>query len=692
MNMDTRRGRLYGLTWPTGYFLRYDLAKRELKDLGPTSLEGENGKGATYRTICRSLAVDPRDGSVYFTDGDGAILRYRYDRDAIETVQGEDMKKDYFGLYDPDLARPHGLQLAAGRLASDRESRSTAYTAIRATCSASIRGPRRWTCWSGSPRCPRSAAACTTSSATATSASPWARPPHALLPHRRADLRGRQAAGRQGQHGQGRGQGVEDLHLVTYDIPTATYHDHGAIFYQDGRRPLYVNSIAVGNDGAVYTLGRMTAHGRTRTDLVRIPAEAVALPGPTHPPAIRVATFRCDVTPPLGQPMISCDPLSMVEQPLLAKGIVLEAGGHRYVLLCARLVRAVQWVARFAAEQDRRRRRHRAAHVAVQTVHQHTAPLVDMDAQKLLAEAGAANLQLDPKVFEAIQQRLAAAVKQSLGRLEPFDQIGTGQAKVDRVASSRRPVDAAGKIAVRYSHVPRSRCPRSARGNDRSLPENDYVGAGRKPLVRLHYYATHPQTSYGDGRAISDMAGDAREELERKEGVFQIYFNGCGGDITVGKYNDGSRQCRKELAERLLAGMEAADRRHQAGPRPGEVRWRTYPLVAAPADRPGLQPGDCLARMKDPTAAGRRDCMTGAERAAFHQRSRHGRSSSVPWRSATSRIVHLPGEPMIDFQLFAQGSSRTILWPWPDTATADRAISARERHFARAATSRPPRT
>ena len=40
---------------------------------------------------------------------------------------------------------------------------------------------------------------------------------------------------------------------------------------------------------------------------------------------LRVATFRCDITPPLGQPMFKCDPLQTVEQPLLAKGIVLEA-------------------------------------------------------------------------------------------------------------------------------------------------------------------------------------------------------------------------------------------------------------------------------------------------------------------------------------------------------------------------------
>ena len=57
MNMDTQRGRLYGLTWPTGHFLRYDLAKKEMKDLGPTSLRGRERQGR--RRIARSADRSP---------------------------------------------------------------------------------------------------------------------------------------------------------------------------------------------------------------------------------------------------------------------------------------------------------------------------------------------------------------------------------------------------------------------------------------------------------------------------------------------------------------------------------------------------------------------------------------------------------------------------------------------------------
>src|SRR5690606_4915999 len=67
LTMDTERGLMYGLTWPAGRFFRFDLEQRRWSDCGRTALDGENGTGSRYRTICRSLTVDPRDGCVYLT-------------------------------------------------------------------------------------------------------------------------------------------------------------------------------------------------------------------------------------------------------------------------------------------------------------------------------------------------------------------------------------------------------------------------------------------------------------------------------------------------------------------------------------------------------------------------------------------------------------------------------------------------
>jgi hypothetical protein len=64
---------------------------------------------------------------------------------------------------------------------------------------------------------------------------------------------------------------------VTYDIPTSRYIDQGAIFMRDGQRPLYVNSIALGHDGSVYTLCRINRGGHTVTDLICVPAKSITL-------------------------------------------------------------------------------------------------------------------------------------------------------------------------------------------------------------------------------------------------------------------------------------------------------------------------------------------------------------------------------------------------------------------------------
>jgi hypothetical protein len=368
---------------------------------------------------------------------------------------------------------------------------------------------------------------------------------------------------------------------------------------------------------------------------------------------LRVATFSSDITPPLGQPMFSCDPLETVELPLLAKGIVLEAEGQRYVLcaldwceLCNESYQAIRTKIAEAAGAD-------IAHVAVQTVHQHTAPLIDVGAQRIMAETGAAQSHIDLNALDEIVRRLVESVRQSLDKFQPFDQTGTGQAKVERVASSRRCRDEAGNIHPRMSTA----------GNDpvmRALPEGTIdpylktitLAHSGKPVVRLHYYATHPQSRYGDGRATSDIPGVARTALEQKEKVFQIYFTGCGGDITMGKYNDTSDECRQGLADRLLAGMEAAIAATKFVPA-GTIQWRTCNVLLPPRTDAGFSKADALTLAKNPDVRLVTRLYQGAVRYAFHQRSEQP-IELTSLQIGNMHIVHLPGEPLVDFQLYAQ--------------------------------------
>lgn len=266
MNMDVSRGRIFGLTWPSGRFFRYDLATKEWKHFGQMAADGEVGKKDRYRTICRSLAVNPVDGSAYFTTAEGTILRYHAVKDAVEPVIGVNLKKDYFGQYDP--AKPgsmgynwrqtvwhptenviygmHGNsgylfrfdpaapQLEVlGRLTSEPSQRGGMYDQFWAGYLGFELGPDQRTLYylTGGP---------------------------IYVDGERLTRSGT---------GEGAFTGLENLHLVTWHIPSGKYTDHGAAFYADGDRPLYVNSIAIDPDGAVYSLGR-SRHGEdVRGDL-----------------------------------------------------------------------------------------------------------------------------------------------------------------------------------------------------------------------------------------------------------------------------------------------------------------------------------------------------------------------------------------------------------------------------------------
>ncbi len=366
---------------------------------------------------------------------------------------------------------------------------------------------------------------------------------------------------------------------------------------------------------------------------------------------LRVATFSADVTPPLGSFIYGIKPLETIEHPLLAKGIVLEDGGRRYVLC------AVDYCMLSNGTHTLFRRKLAEAagtdisRVAVQTVHVHTAPLVDDGVTKILKSVKDPLPYYDLKIYDKLTDRLAAAVKKSLDQLQPFDCIGTGQAKVERVASSRRIPGADGKMHWRGSSAKSAKLRALPEGRIDPFLKTITLAQGDKPLVRLHYYASHPQTFYGDARASYDFVGMAREAMQKKEGVPQIYFTGCGGDVAAGKYNDGTPEAREQLFKRLLSGMEAsiASTRLAKVQRP---QWRTAPLVMPPRSDPGHSPADLRAKVNDTKM---RSFMRTwyARRLAFSER--HDKPIELSSLQIGSVfIVHLPGEPMLEYQMYAQ--------------------------------------
>jgi hypothetical protein len=259
MSMDVQRGRMYGITWPTGHFLRYDLKTKELKDLGTIFREGEIGSGPTYRTICRSIVVDPRDGSAYFTSGEGVIYRYRCDKDAIESVTGADLKKDYFGVFDP--ASP-------GSMAYNWRK---AFWSPADKAIFGVHGASGYL-FRFDPRAPSVELLDRITSEPSKSRGMkdkfgYGYLSFALGPdgHTVYYLTGAPISSEAKDKSSKR---EEDFHLVTYDIPGKKVQDHGRIVLDNGDHLRDINAIAVGLDGTVYTLSTIRQSPKNRTDLV----------------------------------------------------------------------------------------------------------------------------------------------------------------------------------------------------------------------------------------------------------------------------------------------------------------------------------------------------------------------------------------------------------------------------------------
>ncbi len=113
MTIDRERGHLYGITWPLGYFIHYDISAKTLKKVGLVSAKGEAGiPGDDYRVLCRSMVVDPRDGAVYFSTSEGDIFTYHPDKEGLHQVEGIDLRIRLFWKIRPQTSGKYGLQLA----------------------------------------------------------------------------------------------------------------------------------------------------------------------------------------------------------------------------------------------------------------------------------------------------------------------------------------------------------------------------------------------------------------------------------------------------------------------------------------------------------------------------------------------------------------------------------------------------
>jgi hypothetical protein len=371
----------------------------------------------------------------------------------------------------------------------------------------------------------------------------------------------------------------------------------------------------------------------------------------------RVATFEADITIPIGHACMGggvADAKEIVD-PLFARGFVYLGAGEPIV------VAALDWCQCNNDSYDRWREMLAKAaatkreRVMLATVHQHDAPICDLTAQRLLDEHGLKGWNCDPVFHEQAVQRTAAALTRSLKSLRRVTHVGFGQARVEQLASNRRVVRPDGRITWERG---------SSSGNIYNAPEGEVdpllktisLWDGDQALLAWSCYAVHPMSYYGKGGVTADFPGMARARRQEDDPkVFQVYFTGCSGDTTAGKYNTGSLTNRAVLADRLYQGMVAAwTTTKREALRSVEFRVARLKL---PARDTGEFTIDAMQAALANTNATRWQRISAALGLSWRERVDRGQPIDVPcldFNSGQALFTILPAETFVGYQLAAQ--------------------------------------
>jgi hypothetical protein len=372
--------------------------------------------------------------------------------------------------------------------------------------------------------------------------------------------------------------------------------------------------------------------------------------------SLSIAPFRFDATPPIGHACCGgwIPDISVVDDALEALGFVLLGAGSP-IVICA-----LDWCALSNSAHLEWRRALAAAagttpdRVAVHCVHQHNTPFACLETEKIVAAQGDLPHVLDVSFFHRLLDDGRRAVERAVREVRPCTHVAVGTCRVDRIASNRRVArDADGRVtAGRTSACTKPELIALPEGLVDPVLRTVAFYDGAEKVVSCHYYATHPMSYYADGRCTSDFAGLARKRRQRDEpGCLHAYFTGCAGDVTAGKYNDGSPAARVALTQRLYDGIVGSE----SALRPEPVRsvvWRTEEIV--PTIRASFD-AETIRRKIGSRGAPVVERSRPAYMLAWLERLEDRRPillSSLSVNAAT--LLHLPAECFVEYQLRAQ--------------------------------------
>ena len=389
-----------------------------------------------------------------------------------------------------------------------------------------------------------------------------------------------------------------------------------------------------------------------------IAAEPASPPGPAH--LLQVATFDVDATPPIGS-MMAYDPVTnQWDLGLRAKGMVILGSGDP-IVLCA-----VDWIGIGNGGHDAfRDGLARAAgttsdRVSVHSLHQHDAPDCDFSAETILRSKNIAPRQYEGTFQREVLSNLESAIRQAIPRAQTITELGLGEAPVEKVASNRRILGSDGKVReVRWTATTDPAVRAEPEGTIDPMVSLVSFWNGTNPVAVLSYYATHPQSYYRTGVPNPDFPGIARFLRQMAvPAALHVHFNGAGGNIGAGKYNDGTPSNRLALAERVADGMRRAwENTRREKLTAADVLWKLERVALPPARHLSAETMEAKLEPKD----GAFSAHEIAAKLAWLRRCQTGHKIDVTClQLGRARILHLPGELFVEYQIAAKAERKDL--------------------------------
>jgi hypothetical protein len=287
-------------------------------------------------------------------------------------------------------------------------------------------------------------------------------------------------------------------------------------------------------------------------------------------------------------------------------------------------------------------------------VHQHDAPVADLEAERILRARQLSGTVCDLDFHEVAVQRVAQALREALSHARVITHVGLGKARVERIASNRRYLTPEG--AVRFDRTSSTRDAWA-----RAAPEGLIdpwlrtlsFWEGDTPVAAVSAYAVHPMSYYGQGEVSADFPGLARRQRQQETPqVKQIYVTGAAGNLTAGKYNDGAITNRAALAGRLHRAMVEAWAATRRVPLT-RMELRVERVRLEPRDDPAFR----VAGLEQTLAEAERpftQCLA-AMGLSWRRRADAGQRIDLPCLDfGVAQWLLLPGESYVEFQLAAQ--------------------------------------